>query len=143
MKFNGINAKTVYGCEPRPGFDEQLLQLPKRKPGYEFNWADENGMETDPNETPVFERKTYQLPIMISGIGKTDFFTKYNALTNFLLNAKEFNLDVDYLARRFKVRFSDITAFDKLNMFTQNGLTVCFFTLVLTDDYPASNFPIV
>lgn len=142
MKLNGLDAFATYGIQLREGADEQLLQLPKKKPGYEFSWPDENGTETDPAETPKFERKTYALPIVIFGDGQTDFFANYNALTAFLLAAGEFNLDVEHLGRRYKVRYSEMSAFNKLNMFTTSGLIACYFTLSLTDDYPTASFPI-
>lgn len=142
MNINGLNALTTYGLQLRAGADEQLLQFPQVKPGYEYSWPDENGMETDPSETPVFERITYSLPILIEGAGKTDFFAKYNAFRSFVLTAGEFNLDIPHLARRFKVRFSKMSSFSKLNMFTESGRIYCLFTLELTDDYPADYFTI-
>lgn len=143
LKFNNIDVFDTFGMCLRKGADNQLLQFSKRKSGYENNWPDENGIETDPGESPVFERLIYNLPVLMIATGKGDFFTKYDALRSFLLTAKEFNMDIAHLPRRFKVRYSDMTGFDKLTTFSQEGTIGCFFNLVLTDDYPTQKIPIV
>ncbi len=138
--INGQDIYTTYGISFRPGTYSELLKAPKRKKGYEKDWGDENGIETDPNETPVYERQTYTLPIFIDAMGAAQFYSRYNAFKTFLLNSKEFNLDFLEMGRRFKVRYSEMSSFDKLTRINGNNKVGCYFTIQLTDDYPTENF---
>lgn len=140
MYINNQDAYEVYGLVMRPGCDEELLKLPKPKPGYEYDWGDENGIETDPDEIPVFERKEYNLPVMLIADNYIDFFSKYTQLAFFLMERSEFNLDVIHLQRRFKVKFKDMTRFDKLTTFQGFGEVASDLILQLTDDYPDEIF---
>lgn len=142
-KINNLDVYTTYGILFRKGTYAELLKAPKRKKGYEYDWGDSNGIETDPNEVPVFERKSYNLPIYLEADNETKFYQKYNAFIQFLYSAKEFNLDFIAMGRRFKVRYSDMSSFNKLTTIKGNNKVGCYFTLQLTDDYPVSNFPIV
>lgn len=142
-KINGLDAYTSYGISFRPGTYAQLLEAPKRKKGYEYNWGDEDGIETDPNEKPVFERKTYNIPIYMEADNETKFYQKYNAFIQFLATAKEFNLDFLEMDRRFKVRYVEMSSFENLTTIKGNNSVGCYFTLQLTDDHPIDNFPIV
>lgn len=142
-KINGQDIYTTYGLVFRPGTYAELLKAPKRKKGYEYNWMDDNGVETDPDEIPVFERQTYSLPILIEADNGAQFYQRYGAFKAFLLSAKEFNLDFLEMGRRFKVRYADMTNFDKLTLIKGNAKVACYFTLQLTDDYPVDNFQIV
>lgn len=143
VNINGLDAYTTYGIVFRDGTYAELLKCPKRKSGYEYDWQDENGMETDPEEEPVFERLIYNLPILLEADNETQFWVKYNAFRAFLLNAKEFNLDFLKMGRRFKVRFLSMSSFRNLTKIEGNsGKVGCFITIQLTDDYPASNFTI-
>ncbi|WP_433863130.1 hypothetical protein [Sphingobacterium thalpophilum] len=143
VKLNGADLYATYGILFRKGAYAELLKAPKRKKGYEYDWGDENGIETDPQEVPVYERLTYNLPIVIEARNGAEFFQRYNAFKMLLLNSKEFNLDVLDLGRRFKVRYSDMSSFDKLTTIKGNKKVTCYFTLQLTDDYPTENFQIV
>src|SRR5690606_1058902 len=106
-------------------------------------WGDEDGIETDPNEVPVFERETYNLPLYVEAASESAFYLKYNALRNFLLNATEFNLDVLNMGRRFKVRYADMSSFQTLTRINGNNKVGCYITIQLTDDYPTDTFAIV
>jgi len=141
--INGQDAYTSYGIVFRPGTYAELLKAPKRKAGYEYNWGDEDGIETDPNEVPVFERQTYNLPLYVEAASESAFYLKYNALRNFLLNAKEFNLDFLKMGRRFKVRYADMSSFQTLTRINGNNKVGCYITIQLTDDYPTDTFAIV
>jgi len=141
--INGQDAYTTYGISFRPGVYAELLKAPKRKAGYEYNWGDEDGIETDPNEVPVFERQTYNLPIYMEAMSESAFYLKYNALRNFLFNAKEFNLDFLKMGRRFKVRYADMSSFKNLTRINGNNIVGCYITIQLTDDYPKDTFAII
>lgn len=141
--INGQDAYTTYGISFRPGTYAELLKAPKRKAGYEYNWGDEDGIEIDPNEVPVFERQTYNLPVYLEASSESAFYLKYNALRNFLLNAKEFNLDFIKMGRRFKVRYADMSNFQTLTRINGNSKVGCYITLQLTDDYPTNTFAII
>lgn len=140
--INGQDVFAAYGIVFRPGTYAELLKAPKRKKGYEFDWGDENGIETDPNEVPVYERQVYNLPIFIQADNGTQFYQRYNAFKSFLYASIEFNLDVIEMGRRFKVRYADMTSFQKLTNIQGNGKVGCYFTLQLTDDYPTEIFTI-
>ena len=141
--INGQDIYTTYGISFRPGTYSELLKAPKRKKGYEKDWGDEDGIETDPNEEPVFERQTYNLPIYLEASSESAFYLKYNALRNFLLNAKEFNLDFLKMGRRFKVRYADMSTFQNLTRINGNNKVGCYITIQLTDDYPTDTFAII
>src|SRR5690606_2692694 len=141
--INGQDAYTTYGISFRPGTYAELLKAPKRKVGYEYNWGDEDGIETDPNEVPVFERQTYNLPIYLEASSESAFYLKYNALRSFLLNAKEFQLDFLKMGRRFKVRYADMSSFQNLTRINGNNKVGCYITIQLTDDYPTNSFAII
>lgn len=140
--INGQDVFTTYGIVFRPGTYAELLKAPKRKQGYQYNWNDENGIETDPNEVPVYERQTYNLPIFIQADNGVQFYQRYNAFKAFLYTSGEINLDFIEMGRRFKVRYSDMTSFQKLTNIRGNRKVGCYFTLQLTDDYPTENFEI-
>lgn len=140
--INGQDLFATYGIAFRPGTYAELLKAPKRKKGYEFDWADENGIETDPDEAPVYERQTYSLPIFIQADNGAQFYARYNAFKAFLYASGEFNLDFIEMGRRFKVRYSDMTSFTKLTLIKGSGKVGCYFTLQLTDDFPTEVFSI-
>lgn len=141
--INGQDAYTTYGIVFRPGTYAELLKAPKRKAGYEYNWGDEDGIETDPNEKPVFERQTYNIPIYMEAENEIQFYSKYNAFRSLLFNAKEFNLDFIKMGRRFKVRYADMSSFQNLTKIHGNNKVGCYITIQLTDDYPADTFSIL
>lgn len=141
--INGQDAYTTYGIVFRPGTYAELLKAPKRKAGYEYNWGDEDGIETDPNEEPVFERQTYNLPLYMEAANEIQFYSKYNAFRSLLFNAKEFNLDFIKMGRRFKVRYADMSSFQNLTKIHGNNKVGCYITLQLTDDYPADTYSII
>lgn len=143
MIINTVNIKTQYGIRSGKKAYSELEKPAKAKPGYEYNFSDENGLVTDPNEVTVFERKTYQIPMILISNNLTDFLTKKRGFEQFIYGLKEFNLDIPFLNRRWKVRYSEMTGLDILNITNVNGKMVCNFTLTLTDDYPTSNFPII
>ena len=141
--INGQDAYITYGIVFRPGTYAELLKAPKRKVGYEYNWGDEDGIETDPNEEPVFERQTYNLPLYMEAANEIQFYSKYNAFRSLLFNAKEFNLDFIKMGRRFKVRYADMSSFQNLTKIHGNNKVGCYITLQLTDDYPADTYSII
>lgn len=143
MIINTVNIKTQYGIRSGKKAYSELEKPAKAKQGYEFSFSDENGTQTDPNETPVFERKTYQIPMVLIANSLSDFLAKKRGFEQFLYGLKEFNLDIPFLNRRWKVRYSEMTGLDILNIYNVDGKMVCNFNLILTDDYPISNFPIV
>jgi len=113
-KINGLDVFSTYGISFRPGTYAELLKAAKRKAGYEYNWNDENGIETDPDEVPVYERQVYNLPIFIQADNGIQFYQRYNALKSFLYSSKEINLDFLEMGRRFKVHYLDMTDFQNL-----------------------------
>lgn len=142
VSFNGQNAYSTYGILFRKGSMNELLKVAKKKKGYEYDWQDENGVETDPEEEPVFDRISYNIPVYMEADNESHFWLRYNALRTFLLNAKEFNMDIHNFNRRFKVRYSEMSGFDMLTNIKGSNKVACYFTLQLTNDYPASNFTI-
>lgn len=141
--INGLDVYSTYGISFRPGTYAELLKAPKRKKGYEKDWDDENGIETDPQEGPRFERQTYNLPIFIQANNAVQFYSRFNAFKAFLYTSGEFHLDMLEMERRFKVRYWDMTSFDKLTLIKNSSKVGCYFTLQLTDDHPVDNFPII
>src|SRR5690606_12344878 len=140
MYINNQDAYEVYGLVINKGVDRELLKPPVKKEGYAYDWGDEDGIETDPDESPVFERKRYNLPLTLMADNYSDFATKYTEFVNFLLTAKEFNLDISHLSRRFIVRYKSVTSFDKLRPIHSGGKIGCALWLQLTDDYPTDIF---
>lgn len=141
--INNQDLFTTYGISFRPGTYSELLKAPKRKAGYEYNWGDENGIETDLDEVPVYERQTYNLPVFIQANSDAQFYSRFNAFKAFLYTSGEFNLDMLEMGRRFKVRYSDMSSFQTLTRIKGSNNVGCYFTLQLTDDYPTDTFAIV
>ena len=140
--INGQDVYTTYGIAFRPGTYAELLKAPKRKQGYQYDWQDEDGMETDPDEIPVYERQIYNLPIFIQADNGLQFYQRYNAFIAFLYTSKEFNLDFLEMGRRFKVQYSEMTSYQKLTNINSTGNVGCYFTMQLTDDFPTQIFAI-
>lgn len=136
VRLDGQNIEEVYGLYPDRGFDDQLLPIAAKKKGYEYEWPGEDGIETDPNEVPVFQRLTYTLPFTMKCEGFADFQSKYNLLKEKMLTSKEMNLDVPRLNRRFKVRYANMTSFEKLSATFHLGRFGIKIILQFTDDYP-------
>lgn len=142
MIINGVNIKNQYGIRAGKKAYSEMEKSAKAKKGYEYDYSDENGTQTDPNEVTVFERNTYQIPMILLANNLNDFLAKKRGFEQFIYALKEFNLDIPFLNRRWKVRYSEMTGLDILNITNVSGKMVCKFTLTLTDDYPTSNFPI-
>lgn len=144
VKLDGVDIASAYGLYPDRGFHDQLLQLPKRKPGYEFDWSDENGMETDLTEIPVFERMTYTLPFTLIADNKADYQAKYDALSAVLLSqaGNEMIMDVEDLNRRFKIRYANMGLFEKITKVFHIGRIGVKIVIQFTSDYPNGLFTI-
>lgn len=140
-KFNNLDAFTSYGIIFRPGTYNELLKLPKRKEGLAINWANENGTERYFG-TSKYETVVYNLPITLLAKSKTEFWTKYNAFTDFLITSGEFNLDVMEMNRRFRVSYNDMTGFDKLTNIKGSNNIGCYLTLQLFNDHPTERMAI-
>lgn len=140
-KFNNINAATTFGIEFLPGTTSELLKLPKRKEGLTINWADENGTERYLGETH-YESMVYNLPIVLMADSEAQFWTRYNAFANFLINSGLFTFDVEHLNRRFRLSYSDLTGVQNLTPIKGTGKKGCFMTLVLFNDYPTERLDI-
>lgn len=143
-KMAGLDVYSSYGISFRPGTYKELLRAPKRKKGYEYGWIDEDGMETDPNEIPVYERQVFTLPFVILADNETQFFEHYEAFTTFVTNSNEFNLDFLKLngGRRFKVKYAEMTDFETLTKISGTNKIGCYFTIQFTNDYPTQKFTI-
>lgn len=141
-KMNGLDIYSTYGISFRPGTYDELLKAPKRKKAYEYDWKDESGIETDPNEMPVYERQVFNLPIVIIAENGEQFYHRYGELTTFLLNSKEINLDFIEMGRRFKLQYAEMSDFQKLTKISGTSLVGCYFTIQFTNDYPTQKFTI-
>lgn len=140
-KINGLDAYTTYGLVFGPGVYNELLKLPKRKEGYAYSWPDENGTERDVSQV-YYESRVLNLPITILASSESQFYSRYYALTQFLLTSGYFDFDVVQMNRRFKLLYQDMTNFDKLTQIKGSTDIGCEFTLQLIDDFPTSNTPI-
>ncbi len=57
-----------------------ILQFPKRKEVYAHDWKDENGLEYDLDNAPLYEDKELELDCLLIAEGEADFWTNYNGL---------------------------------------------------------------
>lgn len=140
-KFNTNNALTVYGIEFLPGTYNELMKLPKRKAGLVQEWANENGTERYLAQ-PYYETIVYNLPILMMAKNETEFWSRYNAFTTFLITSGLFNFDVADMKRRFRLSYSDMTRVDKLTQIKGSTNIGCGFTLQLFNDYPTERIVI-
>ena len=140
--LNSADAFGTYGLTFRPGIYNELLKLPKRKPGYEKSWTDQNGTERDLT-TVYFESRTLNIPVTISAKSESEFYSRYAAFTAFIMSSGYFNFDVVEMNRRFSLLYQDMTSFDKLTIIKNNNEIYCDFNLQLIDDFPTTFTPIV
>lgn len=140
-KFNGLDAETTYGIVFLPGTYNELLKLPKRKAGLVQEWANENGTERYLGEV-YYETITYNLPITMIANSESQFWSRYNAFTSFLITSGLFNFDVVDMNRRFRLSYSDITNVDKLTIIKGSNNIGCRLTLQLFNDYPTERLAI-
>lgn len=140
-KFNTNNAFTTYGIEFLPGTYDELLKLPKRKAGLVQEWANENGTERYLG-SPYYETIVYNLPIIMVAKNETEFWSRYNAFTDFLITSGLFNFDVVDMKRRFRLSYSDMTRVEKLTQIKGSSNIGCKFTLQLFNDYPTERIVI-
>ena len=136
VRLDGIDIEEEYGLYPDRGFDSQLLNLPARKPGHEYDWADEHGIETDPDAIPVFQRLTYSLPFNMVVDDFSEFQSKYYALKEKLLSSNEMTMEIPRLNRRFIIRYANMSAFEKLSQTFNFGRIGVKIVIQFTDDYP-------
>jgi len=137
MIINGINAETTYGICLAEGAFRELWKLPVAKQGFEKNWPDENGMETDPLETPVYERLDYSLPLLLTAPSESDYWAKLNAFLAFSFQNRYITLDIPERSRRFKLVNKGFANYDEyLESNDPNTLLVWN----LSNDHPTENF---
>lgn len=141
IKINGIDAFTAYGLILLRGAYEELLKAPKPKGGYAKSWDDEHGTERDFSAV-YLESRILNIPVLLKATSETDFYTKYNALTNFLWNTGYFNFDVVQMNRRFMLCYQEMTPFSKLTLLRGNDNVAAEFNVQLVDDFPHLNTPI-
>lgn len=129
--FNNTNATTL-AVTLATGAYQELVKLPKVKQGVINVWADEHG--TERSNQLFYESRVLNIPLFIKGNTEADLLLKIEAFKAFLVAAAEFDLKVQALNRRYKLRYSEA------NNFNFNK-TICAFTIVVFDDYPQLNTP--
>lgn len=113
MVINGINAEQQFGIVLADGAYRELWKLPKAKQGYQYDWGDENGMETDPDAQSVYERLEYSVPLILSAEDENEYWTKLNGFTAFLLSNRYITLDIPERNRRFHLVNLGISNYDE------------------------------
>lgn len=136
VSLDGLDIAVEYGLYPDRGFDNQLLALPSRKPGYEYDWQDEDGTETDPDEAPVYQRITHTLPFNMVASSFGEFQTKYNSLALALMSSNELTMDIPRLNKRFLLRYSSMSSFEKISQTFHIGKFGVKIIIQFTNDYP-------
>lgn len=140
MIINGQNAETKYGLVLANGAYSELWKQPKPKAVYEYNWPNENGMETDPDEQQYFERIEYSVPLILVAKDEADYWDKFNAFGQLIFNTKNIVLDIPERNRRFKLINKGISNYDELvTSYQPNAL----FNWELANDYPTEFLKIV
>ena len=140
MIINGINAEATFGVCLAEGAYNELWKLPVAKVGFEKNWPDENGVETDPEESPVYERLEYSLPLLLVADSENDYWTKLNAFLAFCIQNRYVVVDIPERSKRFKLINKGFSNYDEYLCSNDPNATLIWN---LANDYPTSNFPIV
>lgn len=138
--INGADAYLTYGIVFTEGTIRELIQLPRRKPGYTKNWPDENGTERDLSVS-VFESRQLNLPMILIGTSRSDFQSKLLALEAVLTSGAEVILDGTDVGRRFRLVYQEMQSITDLE-FHSSGRCFAAFTLSFIDDYPTEKFAI-
>lgn len=138
--INGADAYLTYGIVFTEGTVRELIQLPRRKPGYTKSWPDENGTERDLGVS-VFESRQLNLPMLLIGTGRSDFQSKLLALETVLTSGAEVILDATDVDRRFRLVYQEMQAITDLE-FHSSGRCFASFTISFIDDYPTGKFSI-
>lgn len=113
MIINGLNAETSFGLVLADGAYNVLWTPPRAKPGYEYNWPDQNGIETDPDQPQVFERIEYSLPLILTATDEADYWDKFHAFCQFVYSNRNIILDIPERNRRFKLVNMGISNYDE------------------------------
>ena len=137
MIINGINTETTFGIFLEEGAYKELWKPPIAKPGFEKNWPDENGIETDPNEVPVYERLDYNIPLLLVASSETDYWSKLNAFLAFCFQNRYINLDIPQRARRFKLINKGFANYDEYLESSDPNATLIWN---LSNDHPTESF---
>lgn len=137
-KISGSDIYSTYGLLARPGFYNELLKLPKRKEGFTRSWPDENGTERDLT-TVYYESRVLNLQFLLYASSEAQFYSRYNALTSFLLSSGRFNFDAIQMNRRFSLVYLDMTSFEKLTLIKESNKIYAANTLQVVDDFPTTN----
>lgn len=140
MKINDKDAKAFYGIVLGEGAFIELWKLPRAKAGYEYNWPNQNGMETDPDQVQVFDRIEYSLPLILLANDEADYWTKLNAFTAFLLNNRYITLEIPERNRKFKLVNKGISNYDEI---IDSYRSAALLKWELANDYPTEVFNIV
>lgn len=107
MKINNKDTELTWGAWLLDGDADTFLQGPVAKPRYEYNWADGNGVEYDPNEVIRFEKTSFQFSLVFSGVSKTAVNSAIAAFLNEVAVGAGVSLSVPEVGRDFaKVFFS-------------------------------------
>ena len=133
FKINDID-DTVWGATFLAGVYDELTKPPMVKDTLANDWADQHGKERDV-AARKFKSRQLSLPIMMMGSTAADFLAKKQAFTAMLL-AGYFNLKCYDINRQFNLIYIDANSFKDYSTF-------CVYNLIVEDDFPHLNTPIV
>lgn len=137
MIINGINAEAVFGICLAEGAFRELWKQPVAKRGYEKDWPDRNGIETDPLETPVYERLDYSVPLLLVAESQADYWTKLNAFLAFCYQNRYIILDIPERYRRFRLVNRGFANYEE---YLESGDPNAGLIWNLSNDHPTENF---
>lgn len=130
--INGFDTNVKWSLAFEDGVYKVLIEAPRRKQSpLEMDWTDEDGVETD-RLYNKYESKQMVLPVFITADSERALLTKYNSFVqDVILSGADIVLDVEFLNRRFTLRYIDVSD----TFWSEEVVT---FNLVVMDDYPGT-----
>lgn len=110
-KLNGQNLLSKYGLVIQTG-TAGLLEFPRRKPGLQNNWREENGTEQD-LELVRFEDKEVTLKCAFLADDDTEFWTNYDAFFEELTQEGWQELYIDDHGKTYEMYYRGTSRFEK------------------------------
>lgn len=132
--INGNDIHTAYGLTVTEGVGT-LLDMPDRKPSYQHDWEDENGIEVDLS-TPLFQARQITLNVVLSANGYADFWAKYKALFEVLSSPGLLELYCADLGSTFNLYYTSSTNFNRHTRLRNSNKVIMSFTLVFIEPNP-------
>lgn len=113
----------------------QLGRLPKPKPRFFNDWADQHGKDYDEVSPTFYETLEYEISCILIAESVSDFQEKRSQILSIISQPGGFTLFSATLGRGFHLRYLDSPSFRHINPVWSNGKLYCEFVLKLENNF--------